>query len=70
MGAITTHTNNSLNYGKVISVRGSVVDVWFENKLPTIFTLLHTGEKKEIAIEVLSQIDSNRIRGIALTATQ
>jgi len=70
MGAITTHTNNSLNYGKVISVRGSVVDVWFENKLPSIFTLLHTGEKKEIAIEVLSQIDSNRIRGIALTATQ
>ena len=70
MGANSNHKNNSLNYGKVISVRGSVVDVWFETNLPSIFTLLHTGEKKEIAIEVLSQIDSNRIRGIALTATQ
>ncbi|MDO9551357.1 F0F1 ATP synthase subunit beta [Rhodonellum sp.] len=62
--------NQSLNYGKVISVRGSVVDIWFENNLPSIFNLLHTGKDGEIAIEVMAQIDANRIRGIALTATQ
>jgi len=70
MGANSTNKSNSLTYGKVISVRGSVVDIWFENNLPSIFTLLHTGKKKEIAIEVLTQLDANRVRGIALTATQ
>ena len=34
------------NYGEIISVRGSVVDVSFDNNLPPIYTLLHTGEKK------------------------
>ena len=56
--------------GKIISVRGSVVDVWFENNLPSIYTLLQTGKDKEIAIEVLSQLDEHRVRGIALNATQ
>ena len=53
--------NNSLNYGKIISVRGSVVDVWFENNLPPIYTLLHSGKNKEIAIEVLSQLDDQSV---------
>ena len=56
--------------GKIISVRGSVVDVWFDNVLPPVFSLLYTGKDKEIALEVLSQLDKNRIRGIALTPTQ
>lgn len=64
------HKNSTLSFGKIISVRGSVVDVWFENNLPSVYTLLHTGEKNEVAIEVLSQLDVYRIRGIALTPTQ
>ena len=63
------HKTTELNYGKIISVRGSVVDVWFENNLPSIYTLLHTGKDK-IPIEVLVQLDVNRVRGIALTPTQ
>jgi F-type H+/Na+-transporting ATPase subunit beta len=64
------HKNNSLTQGKIISVRGSVVDVWFENNLPPIYTLLHTGKDKEISIEVLTQLEAHRVRGIALTPTQ
>ncbi len=64
------HKSNPLNYGKIISVRGSVVDVRFENNLPSINTLLHTGKNKQIAIEVLAQLDDHHIRGIALTPTQ
>lgn len=67
---ISKAKNNSLNNGKIISVRGSVIDVWFENNLPQINTLLHSGKNKEIAIEVMSQLDANRVRGIALTPTQ
>ncbi|PJC70986.1 MAG: F0F1 ATP synthase subunit beta, partial [Zetaproteobacteria bacterium CG_4_8_14_3_um_filter_59_5] len=57
------------NTGMVVSVRGSVVDIVFEEHLPPIHSLLHAREGK-IAIEVLSQLDAHRVRGIALTATQ
>ncbi len=70
MTIISEHKTNALNSGKIISVRGSVVDVWFENNLPSIYTLLHTGKHNQIAIEVLVQLDVNRVRGIALTPTQ
>lgn len=61
--------NNSLNLGTVIGVRGSVVDVHFEENLPRIYTLLR-AKNKDIAIEVQTQLDSHRVRCIALTPTQ
>jgi len=64
------HGPHVLTQGKIISVRGSVVDVRFESNLPSIFTVLHAGANHEISIEVLSQLDHNRVRGIALTPTQ
>ena len=57
------------NLGVVISVRGSVVDIRFDGRLPAIYTLLNANEGR-IVIEVLSQIDTSRVRGIALTPTQ
>ena len=59
---------NVVNLGKIVSVRGSVVDIRFEDFLPPIYTLLHAGES--IAIEVLTQMSSHLVRGIALTPTQ
>jgi F-type H+-transporting ATPase subunit beta len=58
------------NLGAVASVRGSVVDVRFDGQLPPIYTMLHTGAKNEIVIEVLAQRDARHVRGIALTPTQ
>jgi F-type H+-transporting ATPase subunit beta len=57
------------NLGAVISVRGSVVDIRFDGHLPPIYSLLHAKEG-EIAIEVLAQLDTHCVRGIALTPTQ
>lgn len=57
------------NLGAVVSVRGSVVDIQFNAHLPPIYSLLHANEG-EIAIEVLSQLDAHRVRGISLTPTQ
>jgi len=57
------------NSGAVVSVRGSVVDIRFDEHLPDIYTLLH-AEDGRIAIEVLAQLDAHRVRGIALTDTQ
>ena len=60
----------SPNLGTVVSVRGSVVDIRFDAGLPPIYSLLRTGLNGEIAIEVLAQLDAQRVRGIALTPTQ
>jgi F-type H+/Na+-transporting ATPase subunit beta len=59
-----------MNTGVVVSVRGSVVDIRFENYLPPIYSLLRAGTEDQISIEVLSQLDAHKVRGIALTATQ
>jgi F-type H+-transporting ATPase subunit beta len=58
------------NYGSVISVRSSVVDVYFPKRLPGLYHVLRGGEEENIVIEVLSHLDSKTVRGIALTSTQ
>lgn len=58
------------NFGVVLTVKGSVVDVRFEKNIPSIYTLLRTGSEGQIAIEVLSQLDANTVRGIALNPTE
>jgi len=60
----------NIRTGTVVAVRGSVVDVRFETHLPQIRTLLRAGEGGTIAVEVLAQLDAQRVRGIALTSTQ
>ncbi|KIO48383.1 F0F1 ATP synthase subunit beta [Nitrosospira sp. NpAV] len=56
--------------GSVVSVRGGIVDIRFENRVPPIHSLLRTGKQGKIVIEVLSQLDRQNVRGIALTPTQ
>ena len=60
----------ALNLGSVVSVRGSVVDVRFDQYLPPIYSVLRTGAKKQILIEVEAQRDTRHVRGIALTPTE
>ena len=55
--------------GRVISVRGSVVDAAFAERLPDIHEMLH-GDSGNIRIEVISQPDESTVRGIALTPTR
>ena len=57
------------NVGAVASVRGSVVDIRFEEYLPPIYTVLRAGDERLIVIEVLAQRDARHVRGIALTPT-
>jgi F-type H+-transporting ATPase subunit beta len=62
--------NAPANLGAVVAVRGSVVDVKFDDHLPAIYSVLRAGEDKQIVIEVLAQRDAHSVRGIALTPTQ
>lgn len=56
--------------GVVVSVRGSVVDIRFDEYLPPIYLVRRAGAEQQIVIEVLAQLDARRVRGIALTPTQ
>lgn len=62
--------NTAVNQGFITSVRGSVVDVRFDQQLPPIFSVLRAGAEQQVVIEVLAQRDSQTVRGIALTPTQ
>ncbi|MDB2415335.1 F0F1 ATP synthase subunit beta [Rickettsiales bacterium] len=57
------------NEGVVLSVRGGVVDIEFEDNLPSIYSILHAGKKDRIILEVHSQTDEKSVRAIALTGT-
>ncbi|MFB9869705.1 F0F1 ATP synthase subunit beta [Vreelandella sulfidaeris] len=58
------------NIGTIVTVRGSVIDIHFDDSLPPIHNLLHAGAGNRVAIEVLAQRDEHHVRGIALTPTQ
>jgi F-type H+-transporting ATPase subunit beta len=60
----------SQNLGVIAAVRGSVVDVRFDKRLPPIYSVLRSGADKQIVIEVQAQPDSRHVRGIALTPTE
>lgn len=57
--------------GTVTRVRGSVVDARFPRSLPPIYRKLRTvrREGEDVVVEVLSHLDRETVRGIALTPT-
>ncbi|QDU98933.1 F0F1 ATP synthase subunit beta [Lignipirellula cremea] len=67
---MTRTSPGTVNKGVVVAVRGSVVDIRFDDHLPPIYSVLHAGEADRIVIEVLAQRDAQHVRGIALTPTQ
>ncbi|MEA5525849.1 F0F1 ATP synthase subunit beta [Nodularia spumigena] len=58
-----------LNRGKVVSVRGSVIDVRFSQQLPDVYSRLVAGENQCVVMEVMTHLDAETVRGIALTPT-
>jgi len=57
--------------GRVIGVRGSVVDVEFTDRLPAINEALEvSGPDGPIVVEVQQHLSRSRVRGIAMTFTE
>ena len=69
MTSTTQSAANTSNPGAIVSVRGSVVDIRFDRRLPPVYSLLYAGDQRNIIIEVLAQRDERHVRGIALTTT-
>ncbi len=57
-------------HGVVVAVRGSVVDVCFDDALPPIRTVLRAGADGKVIMEVHAQRDAHHVRAIALTPAQ
>ncbi len=55
--------------GSVVSVRGSVVDVFFPERLPPINTVMWAGKGASVVIEAAAHLNEQTLRGIALTST-
>ena len=60
---------HSFRKGIVLSVRGSVVDAHFPDRLPELRSELRAGAAGGIVVEVVSHLDPATIRGLALTPT-
>ncbi|MFO7680973.1 MAG: F0F1 ATP synthase subunit beta [Chloroflexota bacterium] len=59
------------NIGTVITVRGSVIDAQFPQRLPNLYQRLSAaGPNGPIIVEVVAHLDKQRVRGVALTPTQ
>lgn len=58
-----------LNMGEIVSVQGTVVDVYFSNVLPDIHSILSVTEH-DVLVEVLAQLDEHHVRGITLKSPQ
>jgi F-type H+/Na+-transporting ATPase subunit beta len=57
-------------WGRVVAVRGSIVDITFAENIPGINFELRTGADEEIIIEVAAHLDAQTVRGMALTPTR
>jgi F-type H+-transporting ATPase subunit beta len=56
--------------GRITQVLGAVVDVQFDNELPSILNALHTeNEGKLLVLEVAQHLGENTVRAIAMDST-
>jgi len=56
--------------GRVVAVRGSVVDAFFAGELPAVGTRLDTASDPPAVLEVVGHLDDRTVRTIALTPTR
>ncbi len=58
------------NSGKIVAINGSVVEVWFDKKLPSMFNALTTGNTNALMLETQGYIDEHTVRALAMGGTQ
>src|SRR3954463_8378450 len=65
---------NGQNVGKVVEIKGVVIDAVFEGELPAIYNALHitvpgAEDSTTLVAEVQQHLGDNRVRAIAMDAT-
>ena len=65
---ISNQENGKKVMGQIVSIRGSIVDLLFPERIPPIHALIWAGDGN-VPIETVAHLEANLIRGIALAAT-
>ncbi len=58
------------SHGAIATIRGSVVTVRFEEGIPPVYTRLLVGDEQQVVLEVVSHVNAQTVRSIALTSTR
>jgi F-type H+-transporting ATPase subunit beta len=63
-------TNNAPNVGKLIEVKGVVIDALFPDELPEIYGALRiAADEREVIAEVQQHLGDDRVRAVAMDST-
>lgn len=62
-----TAQRKDVNIGTVSRIRGSIIDARFPDRIPSMYNLLTAGEDDSIRVEVVTLLDSQTVRGVAIT---
>lgn len=62
--------HKSGNVGKVVSIRGSVIDAVFPDELPGMYSQLVAGDDDQVVLEVVRHLDEETVRALALTRVE
>jgi len=63
-------TNNAPNVGKLIEVKGVVIDALFPDELPEIYGALRiSADDREVIAEVQQHLGDDRVRAVAMDST-
>ena len=64
-------TNTGTEYkGNVVSIRGSIVDIFFPETIPPLAAIITTTEEPQIVFEVTTHLNKNTVRTVSLNPTQ
>src|SRR5690625_468532 len=66
---MSTATESTAHTGTITAVRGSVVDVTFQERLPDLHTMLRAGADGRVRLEVVEQVSPTTVRCLAFTQT-
>ena len=69
-GIRKTERSDSRHLGRVVSVRGSVVDVQFTGDVPAVRNRLLSGDDEQLVLEVASHLSTDSVRCISFSETQ
>lgn len=70
MGANVDIPSRTNAVGRIVAIHGSVVDVRFDDQLPAIHSMLRSGSKGEVIIEVAALTGPHTIRGLIFKIQQ
>jgi F-type H+-transporting ATPase subunit beta len=67
---MSTSSQESRNVGKIVEIKGVVLDAFFPDQLPEIYTALRiTADGRELIAEVQQHLGDDRVRAVAMDST-